>query len=203
MSETEMNNVFQSDEFDASMNADDRPPMPQMAASVNRQKLLFVVIAAAVVILDQLTKWRVEATIPLNSSSAPFPALYPYFQLTHISNTGTAFGLLPQAKWAFTILAIVVAAGLAYLNFRLPGQSLKLRITLGLLFGGALGNLIDRFRIGHVTDFLNFNLRPLLHPLIDIPLLDWAVFNVADMAVSAGIAIMAYMMLREPHTIDF
>ena len=169
---------------------------------LHRRKQLFGWIGAAVIILDQLTKRYIEKTIPLNTSLVPIPELYPYFQFSHIANTGSAFGLFPQAKWVFTILAIVVAIAIAYFNFQLSTTSLKVRLTLGLLFGGAVGNLIDRFRIGHVTDFLNFNLRPLLHPLIDIPILDWAVFNVADLAISTGIALMVYIMLREPETME-
>ena len=169
---------------------------------VYRRLQLFGGVGTAVIILDQLTKWRIEKTIPLNTSHAPIPELYPYFQFSHIANTGSAFGFFPQAKWVFTILAVVVAIGIAYFNYRLPTQSLKVRLTLGLLFGGAVGNLIDRFRIGHVTDFMNFNLRPLLQPALDIPILDWAVFNVADMAISTGIGLMIYIMLREPETME-
>jgi signal peptidase II len=79
---------------------------------------------------------------------------------------------------------------------------LKLRLALGLLFGGALGNLVDRLRIGHVTDFMNVNLRPLIQPFIDIPILDWAVFNVADMALSAGIGLMLYIIWFEQQLIE-
>ncbi|MEJ2750557.1 MAG: signal peptidase II, partial [Anaerolineae bacterium] len=166
---------------------DCRQPVPEGSMPFYRRKHIFAWVGLAVIIIDQLTKWRVEATIPLNTSLAPIPRLYPYFQFSHVANTGTFFGLFPSAKWIFAILAIVVAFGLAYFNYHLPAQSLKLRLALGLLFGGAMGNLIDRVRLGHVTDFMNVNLRPLLHPLIDIPILDWAVFNVADMAISAGI----------------
>jgi signal peptidase II len=91
---------------------------------------------------------------------------------------------------------------LAVFNYSLPTQSIKLRLALGFLFGGAIGNLADRFRIGHVTDFMNVNLRPLLQPLIDIPILDWAIFNVADMAISTGIAFMLYIILFEPELIE-
>lgn len=167
----------------------------------HRQQI-FAWIGLIIIIIDQLTKRRIEATIPLNTSVVPIPELYPYFQFSHVANTGTFFGLFPQAKWIFTVLAVIVSFGLAYFNYQHPAQSLKLRLALGLLFGGALGNLIDRFRIGHVTDFMNVNLRPLLQPLIDIPILDWAVFNVADMAISAGIGIMLYIILFEPELVE-
>jgi len=165
--------------------------------TVSRRILFFAGIGLLVLALDQLTKWLIIQAMPLNTSQAPFPSLYPYFQLSHVSNTGMAFGFLPQAKWILTVLVIGVTLGLATLNYIEPSASLKLRIALGLLFGGALGNLVDRFRIGHVTDFLNFNLRPLLQPVIDIPILDWPVFNVADMAVSAGILLLVLYLLLD------
>ncbi|MFQ5420531.1 MAG: signal peptidase II [Anaerolineae bacterium] len=153
--------------------------------------LIFVAVGIFVVTLDQWTKWLITQNVPLNTSQAPFPDLYPYFQFSHVSNTGTAFGFLPQAKWVFTALAVVVTIGLVFYNNieRLPNW--KLRIALGLLWGGAMGNLIDRFRIGHVTDFINFNLRPLLQPALDIRILDWAVFNIADLAISTGVVLLA------------
>ncbi len=177
-------------------------PVPEAAAPFYRRKQMFGWIGTAVIILDQLTKWKIEAVMPLYSSIQPYPNLHPYFELFHTTNTGTAFGLFPQAKWIFTLLAALVALAIVYINYQLPAQSMKLRLALGLLFGGGMGNFIDRMRIGHVTDFVHVNLRPLLHPLIDIPILDWPVFNVADMAISAGIGILIYIMLREPATIE-
>jgi len=171
-------------------------------ASVLPRKQLFGWIGAIIILLDQLTKWQIEASIPLNTSVSPIPSLYPYFQLSHVANTGMAFGFLPQAKWIITVLGIFVVIWLAYFNHKSPATSIKLRIALGLLFGGALGNWIDRIRIGYVTDFLNFNLRPLLQPILDIPILDWYVFNVADMALSSGIAMLIYIMLREPEILE-
>ncbi len=181
---------------------EERQNQPNQMMPFYRRKQFFVWVGAVVIILDQLTKRQIEMSMPINTSITPFPALYPYFQIAHVANTGTAFGLFPQAKWLFTVLAVVVALWLVYFNYQSPAPSAKLRLTLGLLFGGAIGNLISRFRLGHVTDFLHVNLRPLLQPIIDIPILNWPVFNVADMAVSAGIGIMIYIMLREPETID-
>ena len=181
---------------------DCRQPVPEGTMPFNRRKQIFAWLGVVILIIDQLTKWRIEATIPLYTSVAPIPELYPYLQFTHVPNTGTLFGIFPEAKWIFTVLAVIVSVGLAVFNYRLPTQSLKLRLALGFLFGGALGNLTDRFRIGHVTDFVNVNLRPLLEPLIDIPILDWAIFNVADMAISTGIAFMLYIILFEPELIE-
>lgn len=175
---------------------------PDSAAPVRQRKQIFAWLGVFVLIIDQLTKWRIETAMPLYTSVSPIPELYPYFQFTHVPNTGTLFGLFPEAKWIFTVLAVIVSTGLVLFNYSLPTPSLKLRLALGFLFGGALGNLVDRFRIGHVTDFMNVNLRPLLQPLIDIPILDWAIFNVADMAISTGIGLMLYIILFEPEIIE-
>lgn len=163
---------------------------------------IFAVIGLIVITLDQWTKWLIIEAIPVYSSLAPIPEWYPYFQFSHVTNTGTAFGLLPQAKWVFTLLAVLVATGLVVYNYleRLPIW--KLRFALGLLFGGAAGNLIDRFRLGYVTDFINFNLRPLLQPALDIPILDWAVFNIADLAISTGILLMVLHLLLDQEQIN-
>ncbi len=172
------------------------------ATAIISRKHLVMLIGLIIAVVDQLTKWRIEAEIPLYTSVIPYPDWYPFFQLSHIANTGTAFGMFPQAKIIFMILATAVTIGLVYFNYQLSATSLKLRLALGFLFGGALGNLVDRYRIGHVTDFLNFNLRPFVAPLIDIPILDWPVFNVADIAISSGIALLLYIMWREPETIE-
>jgi len=153
--------------------------------------LIFAAVGLLVVSLDQWTKWLIIQKVPLNTNHAPFPGLSPYFQFSHVSNTGTAFGFLPQAKWVFTVLAVVVTIGLVFYNIIEHLPNWKLRIALGLLWGGAMGNLIDRFRIGHVTDFINFNLRPLHQPALDIRILDWAVFNIADLAISTGVVVLA------------
>jgi signal peptidase II len=190
-------------EKEASNLAEDyRPSIPDNLMPVGRRKQIFAWLGVFVLIIDQLTKWRIEAAMPLYTSVAPIPELYPYFQFTHVPNTGTLFGLFPEAKWIFTVLALIVSIGLIVFNYSLPTQSIKLRLALGFLFGGAIGNLVDRFRIGHVTDFMNVNLRPLLQPLIDIPILDWAIFNVADMAISTGIGFMFYIILFEPELIE-
>jgi signal peptidase II len=184
------------------LGADCGQPVPEGVMLFHRRKQIFTILGVTILIIDQLTKWRIEATMPLYTSMAPIPELYPYFQFTHVPNTGTLFGMFPEAKWIFTVLAVIVSIGLAVFNYSLPTQSIKLRLALGFLFGGAIGNLADRFRIGHVTDFMNVNLRPLLQPLIDIPILDWAIFNVADMAISTGIAFMLYIILFEPELIE-
>lgn len=154
---------------------------PQRATTLQRS-LLFVV-AAAVIAVDQATKLLIERYLPLNVSWAPLPELSRVFKITHVSNTGAAFGLFPSGSLLFTVVAIFVAGVIVYYNFRLPPGQRLLRLALGLQLGGALGNLIDRLRLGHVTDFLDFG--------------PWPVFNVADTSIVAGVIILGFLMLQE------
>lgn len=147
------------------------------------QKLLMVGTASVVLLADQLTKLLVETKMSLNTTWEPFSNLGHLFRITHVANTGTAFGLFPNGSFLFGALAIIVGLFLLYYNHILPANQTALRLALGLQLGGALGNLIDRLRIGHVTDFLDFGW--------------WPVFNVADMAIVGGVIVLAWMMLKE------
>lgn len=144
---------------------------------------IMLLVALFILILDQASKYAIEATVPYNSSWMPLEWLAPFFQITHIGNTGIAFGLFSGGSMIFALVALVVTAVLFYYNYSLPSGHIALRIILGVILGGALGNLIDRLRQGYVTDFLDFG--------------PWPVFNVADMAVVFGALTLAWLMWRE------
>ena len=147
------------------------------------QPLMLFLVAVAVLLVDQLTKLTIENTLPLNHSVAPFPEYAHLFRLTHVSNTGAAFGLFPGASPVFMVIALIVGLVIVVYNYTLPAGHMSLRVALGLQLGGAFGNLIDRIRLGHVTDFLDFGA--------------WPVFNLADTAVVAGVIILGYLMFQE------
>lgn len=155
-----------------------KPEAPSTA-----QRSLLLLVAAAVIVVDHISKLYVESWLPLNRSWAPFPELAHLFRITHVTNTGAAFGLFPGGSLFFTVIATVVAIFILYYNYQLPAGQRPLRIALGLQLGGALGNLIDRLRLGHVTDFLDFG--------------PWPVFNLADTSIVAGVVILAILMLQE------
>ena len=141
--------------------------------------LLLIVIALAVVGLDQLTKYLVRANMELGQS-IPREGL---FRLTYITNTGGAFGILANQAFLLALVAIIgVSVFLFYLRY-IPLESRLLKVGLGLDFGGAVGNLIDRLRFeGKVTDFIYIG--------------DWwPVFNVADMSIVVGTILIAYYLL--------
>ena len=156
---------------------------PEEVQAPLSQHLTLYLIAGLVILLDQLSKAIIEDKLPLYQMWAPFPQIQEIFRVTHVPNTGMAFGLFPSGSYFFLIVAVVVSATIIYYNFTLPAGKFALRLALGLQLGGALGNFIDRLRIGHVTDFLDFG--------------PWPVFNVADMAIVAGACVLGWLVIQE------
>lgn len=133
-------------------------------------------IAAVIVALDQWTKYLVRTQIPLGGSWSPWAWLAPYARIVHWQNTGAAFGMFQGFGLVFTILAFIVSIAILYYFPRVPRNELLLRVTMTMMLGGAVGNLIDRLTVGTVTDFVSVG--------------TFAVFNVADASISVGTAIM-------------
>jgi signal peptidase II len=175
--------------------AGDRPAPP---ANVPFWELsLLLVVGAIVILLDQMTKRFIETSMPLYTESIPVEALFPYFRFTHTANYGAAFGMFQNGGVIFGIIAAIVAIAILIYNFGLPPGQRLLRFALGLQLGGALGNLIDRLRLGYVTDFLDVDVST----IVDIPYVsDWPIFNLADMAIVSGVAVLAFLMftMEEP-----
>jgi signal peptidase II len=138
-----------------------------------RRSWLFLVIAVCIVVLDQITKQWVRSNIILYE-------LIPVFgpvSLTNVRNTGSAFGLFVNQAFLLAIIGVVGIIAIL-LFYRYFSKSNLLGISaLGLVFGGAIGNLIDRFRFGYVTDFIDVRLWHDYH---------WPSFNVADSAITVG-----------------
>ena len=144
-----------------------------------------------VLILDQWTKLLVLEKLPLYRRVVVIPG---FFNLTHVRNTGGAFGIFGGEKGglgSFLFVAISFAAILSIFFFfkRLGNEGRTLRFPLALVLGGAVGNLIDRLRLGEVIDFLDFY----------VSFYHWPAFNVADSAICLGIALMAFELLVQDH----
>jgi signal peptidase II len=146
-----------------------------------RSRLLLWGGAALVVALDQLSKAWVVRHLPAYTPVNWFPQLASLFSFTFVKNTGVAFGLFPQAGGLFTILSAFVIVGILIFQRAIAGTDLWLYGGLGLVTGGALGNLIDRLAHGYVVDFIDVNFWP-FH--------EWPVFNIADSAIVVGVAIL-------------
>ncbi len=166
-----------------------------------QNKHFALLIGLVVLLIDQATKLWIEGRMALNTAVSPIDALAPYFEFAHIANRGMAFGLFQSSSLFFLGTALVMIAGILYFNYQTPIISTPFRLAMGLLLGGAIGNLIDRIRIGHVTDFIHVNLLPLIgteyanHFLLRY--LNWFVFNIADLAVVTGVIILLYVSLTE------
>lgn len=166
----------------------DLPPDPEPAAATQKatwreQGIVFLVMAL-VLLADHLTKLYVEGRLPLNTTWVPFPEWESIFRITHVSNTGAAFGLFQSGSLILSIVAVVVSGVIIFYNRQLPGNLNWYRLALGLQLGGALGNLLNRIRIGHVTDFLDFGPVP--------------VFNLADTSIVTGTILLGFLMIFYP-----
>jgi len=142
---------------------------------------LFLIIAALVVVLDQVTKLLVN-------SNRPHVALLPGFlDLVYVENTGAIFGLFHSHSEFFIVLGIAgVIAILVFLRYFPPITTLG-AVSFALILGGAAGNLIDRIRFGYVIDFIRLHVQEIFF---------WPAFNVADTALTVGIIALIYYFYK-------
>lgn len=144
-------------------------------------------VAAVILALDQATKSVVLRTLTVG---VPVHVIDGFFSLTLIMNPGLAFGMLSRvpggSRWVVSLLSLAALGLLLWLSSRLiPTGGVLTRLAVGLILGGAVGNLIDRARFGAVVDFLDVYWRQY----------HWPAFNVADSAISIGVAALAVKML--------
>jgi signal peptidase II len=134
-------------------------------------------IAGIVILLDQLTKYLVRTNVPMNTVYRPELWLSQYARFVHVNNSGAAFGMFRNLGNVFSILSVAVSLVILYYFPQVPRKDWYIRFAMGLLLGGAVGNLIDRLLFqGHVTDFISLGNFP--------------VFNVADGSISTGVVIL-------------
>lgn len=137
-------------------------------------------LSFVVLVLDQLTKLAVAANMQLYQSIQ----VLPFFNLTYVHNTGAAFSFLSEAggwqRWFFAVLAFVISVVITVWLARLKRHETLLAVSLALVLGGAVGNLIDRLAYGYVIDFLDVYYRDW----------HWPAFNIADSAITIGVALM-------------
>lgn len=146
---------------------------------------LFLAIVVGIFVADQLTKlWCVSALRPGES----VPVLGDLFRLTFVRNSGAAFGLLPGSTRILVAASFVAIGVVAYAFHALPPEKTRERLALGLIGGGAVGNLADRLRLGEVVDFLDVGVGDRWR---------WPTFNVADSAVTVGVCLLLLWASRE------
>jgi signal peptidase II len=154
-------------------------------AAGRAQWLALLVVAAAAVVADQLTKQIVGRTLALGDSVEIFGP----FSIHHVQNTGIAFGLFASRTALVIVVTAVAVALMLWFFARSARRHPALPVALGLVLGGSIANLVDRVRLGHVTDFLD--------------LIAWPAFNLADTFIVIGVAILfgALVLAERPHRV--
>ncbi len=142
-----------------------------------------------ILLLDRWTKWLIHSRLLLNQTVLVIDG---FFNITYVRNTGVAFGILdpvhsPMKSTILAILTIGAIIGVLIYSWRTPVSEKMLQVALSLILAGALGNLYDRLRYGYVIDFIEVYFRHYR----------WPSFNVADSAISTGVALLAVQMLRQ------
>jgi len=138
--------------------------------------LYLFAISLIIVVLDQWTKSLVRTYLAYGDFWSPWEWLTPYARFVHWYNTGVAFGLFQNNNVLFSVLVSIIIVFIIIYYPQLTDDDFFLKTAMGFQLGGAIGNLIDRLTIGHVTDFISVG--------------NFAVFNIADASVTIGVGIM-------------
>jgi signal peptidase II len=154
-----------------------------------KARLPYAVLIFVVLGLDRWTKWLIHSRLLLNQTISIIDG---FFSITYVRNTGVAFGILdaaslPLKSVALAILTIAAIAGVTVYILRTPVSQKLLQTALSLILAGALGNLYDRIIFGYVVDFIEVYYRDYR----------WPSFNLADSAITAGVALLAIQIFRK------
>jgi len=146
--------------------------------NTSRRGKMFIIILTVIVFADQITKYLAYVFLQPHST---IPVINGFFYLTYVENRGAAFGILQNKAGLLAIITIIIIIAAIYYIFRNPEISKSMRYSIALIIAGAIGNLIDRVRLGYVIDFFDFVV--------------WPVFNIADSAVVIGSFILVFLLL--------
>ena len=158
---------------------------------MSRKYLLLACFSGLVIALDQLSKIYIHTQFQLHESKTVIENI---FNITYIRNFGAAFGFLAQAPSSFREIFFLTMPPLAciiilYILRGVKNEDMKQTLALSSIFGGALGNYIDRLQFRYVIDFLDFHI---------FEKYSWPAFNIADAAIVCGVLFLVYLMLVEP-----
>ena len=154
-----------------------------------KARLPYAALVFLILGLDRWSKWLIHSRLLLNQT---IPIIDGFFNITYVRNTGVAFGILdaaslPLKSAALAILTIAAIAGVIVYSLRTPINQRLLQLALSLILAGALGNLYDRVHYSYVIDFIEVYFRDYR----------WPSFNLADSAITAGVALLAVQVLRK------
>lgn len=153
------------------------------------KRFIVPLAALAVIVLDQGAKAWVVGSLSLNQQVV---LIENFLRLRYTHNTGAAFGLFQGGTWALSIAAVAIVAGMLYAVTKMGDSNRMGVLAMGVIMGGALGNLIDRLRLGYVVDLIE-----VYGPRIQIGnrVYTWPVFNLADSAITVGVVMLLATML--------
>ena len=163
-------------------------------------KILYITVI--VLFLDQVTKIFINKSMQLYQS---FRVLGDFFRITYVENSGMAFGLKVGHGGFFTVFAVIASLAIMFYLLKMKGEKFIARFSMALILGGAIGNLWDRLTRGSVVDFLDFEFFDINIPAFQFLFFDfpgytlnrWPVFNVADIAITAGMLLLFVFILTE------
>ncbi|MCJ7785168.1 MAG: signal peptidase II [Desulfobacterales bacterium] len=158
---------------------------------MKRKYWVLFIFCIGILLLDQWTKSMVVQKLPLYQR---VKVIQGFFNLTHVRNTGGAFGIFGGEKGGlgsilFVVVSLIANGAIVFLFLKIKENEKTLALSFSLILSGAIGNLIDRLRYGEVVDFLDFYLSTY----------HWPAFNVADSAICIGIGLMALELLKGDH----
>ena len=142
--------------------------------------ILYAAIAAAVIAADQVTKYAAQTAL---RDIGTFPLIKGVLHLTYVENTGAAFGMLSDKRWVFMVLSSVALVAMAVFTVINRNGRMMTNVAVAMIFGGGVGNMIDRFANGFVVDFIDFRL------------INFWVFNVADSFVCIGCGVLILSLI--------
>jgi signal peptidase II len=153
---------------------------------LKKTTLLVLIVAIAVIAIDQAVKYLVSNSLPLGSAWSPLLGANPFFQIVHVANTGVAFGLFKDLGVVFIIVPLIISGIILLYARRLRADQKFMAVALGLTLGGALGNVIDRLRLGYVIDYFDIGVGALRNAS-----------NFADWSIVLGVILLSVATLLE------
>lgn len=151
----------------------------------------YYILTLLILAFDHLTKWWIRSEFDLHQS---FDIIPHYLRIVRVHNTGVAFGLFAEFHSAWkpyllALMAVIAVVVIVIYSARMPSERILLQLALAVTMGGILGNFIDRIAHGFVVDFIEFHIRDKFY---------WPTFNVADSAITVGIALLLIDTIKNP-----
>lgn len=167
--------------------AEDRATSARRGFDRRRAVVLVLALAVLIVIADQVTKAAITARYAPCGNPTFYPVFGQYAGFSYVCNTGTAFSRFQGGSFVWLLVLLAIGAVLWLWVRSLATPSLFQQVAFGLIIGGAIGNVVDRVRLGYVVDFVDLRLSDTLR---------WYVFNVADASICVGVAILVLTSWR-------